>query len=47
MQEKGVLLMDKTAVKKPGHHGAKALMNTIMQVYKYYYFLNLQNIVIV
>ena len=32
MQEKGVLLMDHSAQKKPGQSGAKALMNTIMQV---------------
>ena len=32
MQEKGVLLMDNSAQKKPGQSGAKALMNTIMQV---------------
>merc|ERR1712038_1744523 len=34
MQEKGVLLMDTNAVKKPGQSGAKALMNTIMQLRK-------------
>merc|ERR1739844_828270 len=34
MQEKGVLLMDHSAQKKPGQSGAKALMNTIMQLRK-------------
>merc|ERR1712223_313251 len=34
MQEKGVLLMDNSAQKKPGQSGAKALMNTIMQLRK-------------
>ena len=40
MQEKGVLLMDHSAQKKPGQSGAKALMNTIMQVLIFFSVFN-------
>jgi len=34
MQERGIMLQDDSIAKKPGRHGAKALMNTIMQLRK-------------
>ena len=34
MQEKGIMVQDKSMVKKAGPGGAKALMNTIMQLRK-------------
>ena len=34
MQEKGIMVQDKSLVKKAGSGGTKALMNTIMQLRK-------------